>query len=216
MTLTLPSTEAVDRDLLSIQVAGCVARRQSLTILSPEGFEAAGRALAEFDSCSQWLWSDYLSYAQEHGYKTVLDMARENLHRSTIYAYLDCGRFYPVADRHPELSFGHHQSVMYILGIKGSLASAKRWLARAAEKEWTVGELREAMRRDKRKDENDPGPMRGEVRITDFVKVSKWTATVKIKDFPPEQLKELRDATGPLFDFLCQLHRASFTELPLP
>jgi hypothetical protein len=201
---------AVDRDLLIIPIPGCVARRQSLTITSEDGFKNAGRALAEFDSCSQWLWADYQLYAEKYGYRTVLEDSRPDLHHSTIRSYIDAGRFYAVKDRHPDLSFSHHAAVMYLLGLEASITDAKKWLARAAANKWTVGELREAVRTDKRRDEGDPGPMRGVVRITDFVKVSRFCASLHAEDLPPTEIDELRQSTGPLYQFLCEIHRPKF------
>ena len=195
---------------LQIDFSDCVLSRQSLTIRSEAGFLAAGAALAAIDSCGQWLWGDYLAYAEKHGLKSVLDDLRADLHRSTIYSYAECARFFAPDDRHPDLSFTHHSAIMYNLGLDGSIVQAKKWLARAAADKMTVGDLREAMRKDQRKDENDPGPMRGVVHITDIQKVSRWTETVAVKDLAVEEADEIRKITGPLFSFLCELHRKPF------
>ena len=99
---------------------------------------------------------------------------------------------------------------MYILGVDADPAKAQKWLARAEEKNWTVGELREAMRTDNRRAENDPGPDRAIVRITDFVKISKWTAKIHAGDLPSSQIDEIRASTGPLLEFLLEVHRKPF------
>lgn len=195
---------------ISLDVADCVLSRNSLTIRSSEGFQQAGTALACMDECSQWWWSDYLLYAEKHGLSSILDSARVELHRSTLYSHVETGRLFAPEDRHPDLSFTHHRAIMYALGQDASVAAAKKWLLIAAEKKMTAGDLREAMRADARKDEKDPGPMRGVVRITDFVKVSRWAETVRTKDLAAEEADEIRKSTGPLFTFLCELHRKPF------
>lgn len=204
------SVSTADRDLLVVAIPGCVARRQSLTISSPEGFKNAGRALSEFDSCGQWLWGDYLLHAEKFGLSTVLDNRLPNLHTSRINSFVRVARFFAVESRHPLLSFTHHEAVVDHFGQEGAPANARKWLARAAAKDWTVGELREAMRSEKRRGEGDPGPMRGVIRITDFVKVSRYCQTVRVDDFPPEEVAEIRKATAPLYDFLVQVHSAKF------
>lgn len=203
------------RDLkLSMEVAlkipGAHLTRNSLTILSDEGFSVVGRTLAEIDSCSQWFWGDYLLYAEKHNLKSVLESARSDLHRSTIQSYVECARLYAPEDRHPTLSFSHHAAVMYILGQEGTVEEAKVWLAKAADRELTVGELREAMRANMRVGDGDPGPMRGVVRITDFVKISRWAETVHVKDLAETEASEIRRSTEPLFQFLCEIHRKPF------
>ena len=193
-----------------LTMADCVLSRNSLAIANEEGFHQAGAALAAMDSCSQWWWGDYLLFAEKNNLKSVLDAAHADLHRSRIQCYVECARLFAPEDRNPALTFTHHEAVMYILGDQGTVTQAKRWLARAVAEKMTVGELREAMRIDKRKGENDPGPMRGVFRITDFIKVSRWSETVKVADLPKEEADEIRKTTEPLFNFLCELHRKSF------
>lgn len=195
---------------LAIDFSDCILSRQSLTINSLAGFHAAGAALAALDSCGQWLWGDYFLYAEKHQLKSVLDEARSDLHRSTLYSHVETCRLFAPDDRHPDLSFSHHRAIMYMLGQEGAVLDAMKWLARAAKEKMTVGDLREAMREDQRKGEKDPGPMRGVVRITDFVKVSRWTETVATEDLDAEEKDEIRKSTGPLFAFLCKLHAVTF------
>lgn len=198
-------------DLISLDLPGCYLSRNSLSIDGPEAFARVGLALALIDSCSQWWWGDYLLYAERNNLKSILDSARADLHRSTIQSYVECARLYAPDDRHADLSFSHHAAVMYILGMEGTVEEAKKWLVRAAAGELTVGELREAMRADKRTGEQDPGPMRGVVRITDFVKISRWAETVHARDLGETEASEIRRSTEPLFAFLCEIHRKPFT-----
>lgn len=195
---------------IALDVFGCVRTRNSLAIHDPSAFDGVGRALALMDSCSQWWWGDYLLYAEKHNLKSVLESARSDLHRSTIQSYVECARLYAPEDRHPVLSFSHHAAVMYILGQEGTVEEAKVWLAKAADRELTVGELREAMRANMRVGDGDPGPMRGVVRITDFVKISRWAETVHVKDLAETEASEIRRSTEPLFQFLCEIHRKPF------
>lgn len=197
-------------DRVALDVLGCIRTRNSLAILDPAAFDGVGRALALMDSCSQWWWGDYLLYAERHNLKSVLESARADLHRSTIQSYVECARLYAPEDRHPTLSFSHHAAVMYILGQEGTVEEAKVWLKKAAAGELTVGELREAMRANMRVGEGDPGPMRGVVRITDFVKISRWAETVHVKDLAETEASEIRRSTEPLFQFLCEIHRKPF------
>lgn len=195
---------------LRLDTADCVLTKNSLLIHSEPGFITANLTLANIDSCSQWWWGDLILYAEKHNLKTVLDDARADLHRSTLYSYVETARLFAPEDRHPDLTFHHHYAITYILGPDGTVEQGKKWLKRAAKEQLSVGSLREAMRQDQRKDENDPGPMRGQVRLTDFTKISRWAETVKTKDLPDIQAEEIRRSTGPLFQFLCELHRKPF------
>lgn len=200
----------LNSELITLDVSECVLSRNALTIRSEAGFLQAGVALASMDECSAWWWSDYLIFAEKHHLTSILESAHADLHRSTLYSHVETGRLFAPEDRHPDLSFSHHRAVMYMLGKDGTVLEAMKWLQRAASEEMTVGDLREAMRADARKGEKDPGPMRGVVRITDFVKVSRWTETIVTEDLDAEQKDEIRTATGPLFAFLCKLHSAPF------
>lgn len=182
----------------------------SLTIEDPAVFDEVGFQLALIDTSIQWYWGDYLAYAERNGLKSVLDSRIPDLHRSRIYSYAECAAFYAPGDRKPELSFSHHEAVMYILGERATVPAAKKWLAIAAAKQMTVGEIREAMRQDMRKEEGDPGPRRGAVRLTDFMKISRWAEHTEPADLPAAQVDEIRKTTEPLFLFLCKLHRKSF------
>lgn len=196
---------------IPLELADVSMTRTSLVIANNEGFDRAGAALVAMDQCSQWWWGDYLLFAEKFNLRSVLDGTRTDLHRSTIYGYIEVARFYPPADRHSTLSFTYHRDIRYILGKNASLKEAKKWLAKAADREWTAGDLREAMRTSLRGDENDPGPARGAISISDFVKLSRWASEVEVAKIPDAQRDELRESTRPLWDFLCAIHRASFT-----
>ncbi len=204
------STALAKSDSISLELSGVTLTRHSLEIEDQQAFHRAGNALAAMDSCSQWWWGDYLLFAEKYDLGTVLDQQRPDLHHSTINSFIHAARFYAIKDRHPGLSFTHHQAVMYSLGEDGSITEARKWLERAASKKWTVGDLREAMRMEKRKSEGDPGPMRGVVRITDFVKISRFCATVKVAELPADEIAEIRRSSQPLFNFLCEIHRSKF------
>ena len=199
-----------ERDLLSVPIPGCICRRQSLTILSQDGFRNAGRALAEYDECAQWLWADLLLYAEKFSLPTPCDEMRPDLHVSRINSFVRTGRFFSPKDRHPDLKFTHHEAIVDFLGMDGSILEARKWLNRAAEGKWTCGELREAMRANTLRDEGDPGPMRTGLRITDFLKISRFCSTVKTQDLPEPEKDEIRRTTGPLYAFLCEIHRPKF------
>lgn len=201
-------------DVIELELAGVTLTRHSLEIADQEAFHRAGNALAAMDSCAQWWWGDYLLFAEKYDLGTVLEQQRPDLHHSTINSYVHAARFFAVKDRHPKLSFSHHAAVMYNLGQDASITEAKKWLERAAAKEWTVGEVREAIRSEKRKKEGDPGPMRGVIRITDFVKISRFCSTVSVSDLPPTEIDEIRQSSGPLFNFLCEIHQSKFGGKP--
>jgi hypothetical protein len=196
---------------LTLDCPGVVRTNNSLTITSDDAFYLIDWALVTIEESRQWYFGDALLYAEKRGLKSRLEILPANLVRSTIYSWIECARFYPPRDRHPDLTFSHHYAAMYCLGVNAEVEKAKKWLAKAAAGKWTVGELREAIRSDSRRAENDPGPMRGIVWITDFIKISKWTSKVHTQDLSPQQLEEIRQATGPLYDFLCDVHRKSFT-----
>lgn len=197
-----------------LELADVVLSATSLVITNEDGFHRAGAALVAMDECSNWWWGDYLLFAEKFDLTTVLESARSSLHTNTIWSCKEVARFYPPADRSPALSFTHHRDIRYILGRTATLKDAKKWLAKAAENGWTCGDLREQMRLAQRRSERDPGPMRDNVTISDFVKLSRRISEIDPDKIPDEQRDELRESTRPLWDFLCAIHRAQFQSLP--
>jgi len=192
---------------IDLAMGDCVLTPNTLLIRNEDGFRQAGAALAAIDTCSSWWWGDYFVFAKKCNLATVLASKRPDLHRSRIHAFGMVAEFYAAEDRHPDLSFTHHEAAMYCLGPDPEVEEARKWLRRAAESAWTVGELREAMRTAARAGEADPGPMRGIIRLTDFIKISRWAETVKAEDLDKEEAEEIRKTTEPLYSFLCDLHR---------
>lgn len=205
---------SIRSDGVQLDFTGVILTENSLTITDQDSFDKVGVALARFDSSGSWYWADYLIYAEDNSLKTVLDSARADLHRSTILSYKDTGRFFAPKDRHPKLSFSHHSAVMYVLGTGATVDAAKKWLKIAYDDRMTVGELREAIRNSKRSGENDPGPIKGAIRITDFVKLSKWSSKVDVQDIPTEDVEQIRHSTESLFKFLCSIHQSAFNLKP--
>lgn len=205
MSLAVAAPESI-----SLELPDCVLSRRSLEIFSEEGYRKAGLVLTEIDRSAPWWNADALLYAEKHNLRSFLESARADLHRSTIRSYVEVARLFAPADRNPNLSFTHHAAIWYVLGPDATVAEARRWLGLAAKNDWTTGELREAMRTQQRSEERDPGPMRGVVRITDFVKISRWSATVKAGELPETEANEIREATGSLFKFLLDLHGKPF------
>lgn len=210
----IPSV-AIRIQKIGIELAGVTLTDHSLEIHDEEAFHRAGVALAAMDRYSQWWWGDYLLFAEKFNLRSVLESARSNLHTSTLNSYIATARFFPVKDRFSDLYFNHHASAMYILGGDAKLVEAKKWLAKALAKKWTVGELREAMRTAGRRKEGDPGPMHGVMRITDFAKISRLCSTIRPNDLEAAEVDQIRESTQPLFDFLCEIHRPKFS-LPNP
>lgn len=201
-----------DDSPLTPSFGDCRATRNSLEIFSEAGFYTAGAALAAWDETSQWLWGDYLLFAEKYDLKTVLDQADKNLHRSTLYAHKEVSRFFPPTSRRRELTFTHHREIRYILGADATLKDAKVWLNRAAENGWSCGELREAMRKSQRAEEQDPGPMRGVVSFADIAKVTRWAETIAdVREIPEAQVIELRETTKPLWHLMNKIHGATFS-----
>jgi hypothetical protein len=207
------SSLALNGRQVVLDCAGVTLTTNSLAITDEDSFHRAGRALLSFDSYSQFWWGDYLLYAERHGLSTVLESASADLHRSTIYGYIEVSRLFRPEDRHPDLPFTHHAAIRYILGEDADIDEAKKWLALAAEKKFTAGDLREAMRTARREDGHDPGPMRGVIRMTDFQKISRWTETVSVRELPEEKAEEIRKCAEPLFNFLCELYRRPFVPI---
>lgn len=205
MTTKLRKTPAVLLDF-----SGVIMTANSVTIKDEDGFNRVGSALARMDSSGPWYWADYLLYAERHGLKTVLDSARADLHRTTIFGYIEVARLFLPEDRNPALSFNHHSAIRYILGQDADIEVAKKWLALAAEKKFTAGDLREAMREAMCDGGNDPGPINASVRITDFLKVDRWVESVDVKKLSDGQTQEIKKCTESLFRFLCEVHRKPF------
>lgn len=202
-------------DSLSLDLTGVTLTRNAMHIADEASYRRAAFALNTIDSCAAWWQGDALLYAELHNLKSFLEQGEKSLHATTIYGHIEVARLFAPADRHPGLSFSHHRAVRYHLGAGADLKEAKRWLVRASVKDWTVGDLREAMRLDDRKDEKDPGPMRGFVSIGDFAKVSRMVESIKIEEIPDYQRGELKKSTEPLFNFLCAIHRKPFDAITL-
>lgn len=195
---------------IPLELVDVVLSETSLSIANAEGFRHAGAALLAMDKCYQWWWGDYLLYGEKYSLPGVLEGSRKSLRVSTIWSFMEIARFYPPSDRVASLTFTHHRDIRYILGPAAGLKEAKKWLAKAASNDWTCGDLREAMRTN----DGDPGPMRGAVSISDFVRLSRSISEINPEEITFEQREELRESTQPLWKFLCTIHRAQFSIAP--
>ena len=101
-----------------------------------------GKILARVGRAVAWALGDWMltGEAMDEEHSQYLDELGASYDHRTLSNYANVCKAFPMADRHPELSFSHH-AVVYTL--ESNLAH--RLLKLAVDNEWTVAQLRKAM-----------------------------------------------------------------------
>jgi hypothetical protein len=110
--------------------------------LTYDGWEQAGRRIAEVMDSSAWCLGDWLLFGQAQ-YKDRYRRACETvgLDYQTIRNYVWVARRFEIRRRRPKLSFQHHAEVAALPD-----SEQDHWLDRAQQGEWSKNELRRRIR----------------------------------------------------------------------
>ncbi|MFB7949890.1 LmbU family transcriptional regulator [Kitasatospora phosalacinea] len=142
---TSVSTTALRTAPRSSPGTAALTRRTTLS-LPPDypltEWKRLGKHLYLITDSSSWWLGDWLVFGQDAypgRYRQAMEETR--LDYKTLRNYAWIARRFPVAERHPEVSFQHHAEV-------ASLEPEKRamWLERAAQEGWSRNTLRQHLR----------------------------------------------------------------------
>lgn len=117
------------------------------TLVIPEDITKAewgdlGKVLKQLDTTVSWVVGEWAEYANKHwnfSYEKIAE--RFGYEVSTLMTYTSIVRKVPTLIRNQGLSFGHHRLVANM-----NAEQQQMWLDRAAQKGWTVAQMRDAMR----------------------------------------------------------------------
>jgi hypothetical protein len=131
-----------DTDDRGLQVSTTKVALQLPSGMAYEQWEHVGRQLAGVLTSSSWWLGDWLFYGKSHysdRYERGIHMAGLKYQTLRNYAWV-AGRF-PPARRRATLSFQHHAEIASM-----SADQQEQWLQRAQQNEWTLRQLRCALR----------------------------------------------------------------------
>lgn len=123
--------------------------------LSYDGWEQAGRRIADVVDSSAWCLGDWLLYGQARyagRYRDAVEAV--GLDYQTIRNYVWVARRFPLARRRPALSFQHHAEVAAL-----PEADQDRWLDAAERHGWSRNELRRRVRAEAKGARGDDTPV---------------------------------------------------------
>lgn len=170
-------------------------------------FEQIGNTLLMFESGIQWCLGDWIALGDNFEWGSTYEhvAGQFDVDVDTIRKYKQTAEKVQMRIRNPDLSFSHHRLVANM----ESDVERKRWLNRAIENDWTVSQMRDAIRKAR------PKAQRKANTFTDMRK----TTLATIKDFrvgfntnDDEQAKEaldrLKDIVQAMEDMLEAKNRA--------
>lgn len=187
--------EVMERIGRSITASGVRVMRTGLVFdkVDERALHEAGAFLQTVDACSAWWWGDYLAAycgyevkaeEAEHGPMDEItkgDRLKQYTARyaaiagkepKTLWQYLWIARFYNFSCRQEELTWTHH--VEATVGAEGDLAKAQKWLDAAVNNRWSASELRAAIRKTKRAEQEPDEPMPQYVLPLELVQARRW------------------------------------------
>lgn len=189
----------------------------------------AGLFLQAVDACSAWWWGDFLAaYCgyrlkgdEEENGSAYDEIARgEKLKQYASHYSSICGReaktlwhwrgvaaFYNSSRRREELSHGHHIEAKD--GSDGDSAVADNWLDQSIANGWSVSELRAAIRRSKRQEQEPEEPMPQLVLPMEIIECRRYaTATLpRVPAMDAAEAQTLLAELEPVLQFAAALMR---------
>ncbi len=187
------SLAIVDR---AVQIPGVQVSRLGLTFerdLSLEEMGTVFTCLQHITGCSNWLWGDALAFAgnkwgnryTQSKYEQAF--AHTALAIPTLRAARHTAERIPIDRRRAELTYSHHCEIAYSYPDP---AVQDQWLDRAIEENWSVPQLRKAIRLDKQEIHEEPNPEPGKYRpVKDHLSLSGWFRKQRFEEWPEEQLE---------------------------
>lgn len=217
--------EVMERIGRSITASGVRVMRTGLVFdkVDERALHEAGAFLQTVDACSAWWWGDYLAAycgyevkaeEAEHGPMDEItkgDRLKQYTARyaaiagkepKTLAHYLSTCRFYSnFSRRREELSFKHHVEAHD--GAGGDPAVADTWLDAAVKNHWSASELRAAIRKTKRAEQEPDEPMPQYVLPLELVQARRWGSAhlESVDEADMEELVAQVREVGPLIEW---------------
>jgi hypothetical protein len=171
-----------------VALPGATLTRTAL-IIDPSATDAQvariGEALIQIDGSRCWWIGDYGCALQQRRGEHYTEGQAEvlGIHANVFRQYKMVAAFFNPLCRHNDLSFGHHYEAMG--GSNGDLAIAQDWLDKTKENNWSVSELRKAVRVSRSDYKNDDLPPSG----------NGYSALLDADRWASSQLKEISTYT---------------------
>ena len=147
-----------------LSIPGATFARNGLAIaegVSPDELRTIGAALESVGGSHLWWWGDYL-VTLETRYGTLYNETESisGYTYNTLAQAKAVAAAYHISCRQLTLSYSHHREAYYETGT--DILKALEWLAKADDNNWSVKEMRAAIRLSLAKEqESDPGADKG-------------------------------------------------------
>jgi hypothetical protein len=133
----------------AVSLPGATITRNALIIdpnASDEQLAQIGEALVQIEGSRSWWIGDYgvMLQSRKGEHYTEGNAEALGIEPGSFHQYKSVAAFFKVCTRVQALSFKHHYEAM--CGCDGDVAVAQDWLDQAAGNEWSVSELRKAIR----------------------------------------------------------------------
>jgi hypothetical protein len=184
---------STELDVISnaVSLPGATITRTAL-IIDPKATDtqlaSIGAAVVSIDGSRCWWIGDYGCTLQQRKGEHYTDGQAEvlGIEANTFRQYKMVADFFKVLARSNDLSWRHHYEAM--MGAGGDLAIAQDWLDQAVKEEWSVSELRKAVRMAKADYESDGLQPTGN-GYSALLDADRWASTqlAEIKDYTPER-----------------------------
>jgi hypothetical protein len=135
-----------------------------------ESWRRLGARIASRADVTTWWLGDWLAFGERRygrRYRDAVDAT--GLDYQTLRNYASVARHFPMARRHPNLSFQHHAEVCAL-----DEDEQDRWLALAERYRWSRRELRRQLHRATEPAQPEPGVMRLLRLKVDSGRESRW------------------------------------------
>lgn len=190
-------------DLIPINPAVCELSTTSANFKPETDFKdwlEAGRKLCEVSACSLWWIGDWLNYGEaKWGKKYEAAVEVIGYDYVTLKAAAWVARSIKVSTRIQSLSWSHHREV-----ASEEIKDKAKWLRKAQENNWTVSELRRAIR-------ESGAEFHDNERSRNAFNVMKWAMdgvrwlktemnTKPIEQWPKEQREAIKKDLQPLIE----------------
>jgi hypothetical protein len=175
--------------------------------INVDEFENVGRVLLMFESGIQWCLGDWIAMGDNFEWGSTYERVASqfDVDIDTIRKYKQTAEKVQMRIRNPDLSFSHHRLVANMQ----SDIERGRWLNRAAEKEWTVSQLRDAIRATLPEAERKPNTFTNMRKTTlESIKLFRVGFNTDEDEQAEQALQHLKDMVAALEDMLEAKKRA--------
>lgn len=222
----------------SIVIPGCRFTKSGLIIdrVDEETLVAVGAYLQAVDACAAWWWGDFLAAfcgfrlkadEKDAGQKFDELTKQERLRNygaqyasicgkepKTLWHWKGVAEFYESSRRREDLSWTHHVEAKD--GSGGDKAVADNWLDLAEKNRWGVSELRAAIRRQKRAEQEPDEPMPQMILPMELVQARRYASTAikRVDDMELDEARALLAELTPVLLFASALAARTGQILP--